>query len=305
MHTVEAMRIYVRIVELGGFTRAAESLAIPKASASNAVHQLEKMLGAQLLHRTTRRVVATQDGGVFYAHCKALLADLDEVAHLFHEGGVALRGRLRVDMPAGLARFIVPRLPEFLRAHPQLAFELSTSDRRVDLVRDGFDCVLRAGAPPDDHVVARQLGTLAVANCASPDYLARHGTPRSLDDLDNHFIVQFASGFASTAQGFEHAQGRGWATRPMRALITVDSADAYEWACIAGLGIIQSPRVLMQAHFDAGTLVEVLPEHPSEPMPVCLMYAHSRTPNRRLQAFQGWITTVLADHLEPPATLPR
>jgi DNA-binding transcriptional LysR family regulator len=158
MNRLDAMQIFARVAELASFTRAAESLGLPKASASNAVQQLESALGARLLHRTTRKVQLTQDGQAFYERSKDLLADMDELQSMFQQGEQALRGRLRVDMPSGIARaYIVPRLPKFLQAHPQIELELSSTDRRVDLVREGFDCVVRVGALGDANLIARPL----------------------------------------------------------------------------------------------------------------------------------------------------
>jgi DNA-binding transcriptional LysR family regulator len=147
INRLDAMKVFVRVAELSSFTRAAEMLDLPKASMSGAVQRLEKLVGARLLHRTTRRVQLTQDGRAFYERCKDLLADVDELQSMFQQSPQSLRGRLRVDMPSSTARdFVIPRLPEFLREHPLLEFELSSTDRKVDLVREGFDCVLRVGA---------------------------------------------------------------------------------------------------------------------------------------------------------------
>src|SRR5688500_15985936 len=181
MDQLDAMRIFVRVAEMAGFTRAADSLGLPKASVSGAVQQLEAALGARLLHRTTRRVQLTHDGQAYYERCKDLLTDIEELQAMFTPSEQGLNGRLRVDMSSGIARNIVlPRLPEFLQRHPQLAIELSSTDRRVDVVREGFDCVLRVGALADSNLIARRLGAFPIANCASPDYLRRHGVPQSL-----------------------------------------------------------------------------------------------------------------------------
>ena len=191
MNQLDAMHVFVRVAELASFTRAADSLGLPKASASTAVQQLENLLGTRLLHRTTRKVQTTQDGQVFYERCKDLLADVDELQGMFRQAPQALRGRLRVDMPSGMAHSVViPRLPEFLDLHPQLELELSSADRRVDLVREGFDCVVRVGTLGDSALIARPLGQFRVANCASPTYLQRYGVPRTLEDLATHRLVQ-------------------------------------------------------------------------------------------------------------------
>ncbi|MEY4767203.1 MAG: hypothetical protein RI907_3876, partial [Pseudomonadota bacterium] len=183
----DTLRVFVRVAELASFTQAASSLGLPKASASMAVQRLEARLGTRLFHRTTRRVQLTPDGQAFYERSKDLLADLDEMQTLFHPASGGLRGRLRVDMPMRIAHEVVmPELPTFLAQHPELNLELSSTDRRVDLVREGFDCVLRVGGLGDSSLVARPVGQAAMVNLASPAYLARHGEPRALADLARH-----------------------------------------------------------------------------------------------------------------------
>lgn len=202
MHRLDAMQAFVRVAEMASFTRAADSLGLPKASVSTAVQQLEAWVGTQLLHRTTRRVQLTQDGRAFYERCQDLLADMDEVQHLFVRTPQALRGRLRVDMPARFARhFVLPQLPAFLHDHPQLELELSCTDRRVDVVREGFDCVLRVGTLADTSLIARPLGQLRVVTCASPAYLQRHGMPQSPEDLHAHRMIHYASTFGGRPDG--------------------------------------------------------------------------------------------------------
>ncbi|HEU4624881.1 MAG TPA: LysR family transcriptional regulator [Steroidobacteraceae bacterium] len=300
INRLDAMAIFVRVAELSSFTRAAEALGLPKASISGAVQRLEKLVGARLLHRTTRRVQLTQDGRAFYERCKDLLADVDELQNMFQQSPQALRGRLRVDMPSRTARdFVIPRLPEFLREHPLLEFELSSSDRKVDLVREGFDCVLRVGAVEDPSVVARPLGRFRMINCASPAYLARYGVPRTLADLAGHQLVHYVPVLGGRSTGFEYFDGTAYRTLSMRGAITVNSIDAYEAACLAGLGLIQVPAKGVAHHIEQGRLVEVLPEYPCEPMPVWLLYAHRRNLSPRLKAFMSWMEQILAPSLDP------
>jgi DNA-binding transcriptional LysR family regulator len=302
MNRLEAMQVFVRVAELASFTRAAGDLGLPKASVSLAVQQLEAELGARLLHRTTRKVELTQDGRIGYERCKDLLADLDEFSTLFQQGPQSLRGRLRVDMPTGMARnTIVPRLGEFLRAHPQIELELSTTDRRVDLVREGFDCVLRVGALADSTLIARRLGELRIVNCASPAYLERHGTPRRLEDLVQHRLVHYATVFGAAPDGFEYHDGGTWRSLAMAGALTVNSAEAYEAACIAGLGLIQAPAMGMRRLIGQGLLVEVLPQYAAAPMPVSLVYAHRRNLSRRVRVFMDWVEQVLRPHFAEPA----
>lgn len=302
MNRVDAMRVFVRIAELASFTHAAHSLGLPKASASVAVRELEAWLGTQLLHRTTRRVRMTEDGFAFYERCKDVLADMDELQHLFSRTPTSLRGRLRVDMPIGSARrFVLPRLPAFLAEHPELELELSSTDRRVDIVREGFDCVLRVGTLADSRLIARPLGSFRVATCASPEYLRRHGVPRSLEDLGEHRLIHYASNFGQKPDGFEYWDGERFVEVPMRGALTVNSSDAYEAACVAGLGLIQAPLAGMRALIEQGLLVEVLPQLRAAPMPVSLVHAHRRHLPRRVQAFMAWVGEVMRPHLEADA----
>ncbi len=299
MHPIETMEVFARVAELGSFTRAAEALGQPKASVSTAVQQLELQLGARLLNRTTRKVQLTQDGRAFYERCKDLLADFDEVQNLFAQGAQALRGRLRVDMTSGMARdLVIPRLPEFLHEHPLIELELSCADRKVDLLREGFDCAVRVGSIDDDSLIARRLGSFRIVNCASPSYLKAHGTPRRLEDLATHRLIHYVGTLGARPAGWEYPEGDGWQTLPMPGAITVNSIAAYEACCLAGLGLIQAPASGVQPHLDSGRLVEVLREYPAEPMPVSLIYVHRRNLSKRLQVFMAWIAEVLAPHLE-------
>jgi DNA-binding transcriptional LysR family regulator len=299
MNRLETMRIFVRVAELSSFTGAADILQIPKASASTAVQELESALGTRLLHRTTRRVQMTQDGSAYYERCKDLLAELDELDTMFERGPQALSGRLRVDMPSATAtEFVLPRLPEFVRAHPQIELEVSSTDRRVDLVREGFDCVLRVGHIADTSLVARPLGQLTVINCASPAYIARHGTPRSLDDLDDHLLVHYVGTFGDKSPGWEYVDATGPATRAMKGVLTVNDAGAYRAACLAGLGIIQAPGVVLQKLIAEGRLVEVLPAFRQAPMPVTLLYAHRRNLSKRVRVFMEWLIEALEPYLD-------
>ncbi|HSX63784.1 MAG TPA: LysR family transcriptional regulator [Pseudoxanthomonas sp.] len=299
MNHLEAMQIFARVAELASFTRAADSLGLPKATASMAVQQLEGWLGTQLLHRTTRRVQMTQDGQAFYERCKDLLADMDEVQGMFQRAPQSLRGRLRVDMPGGMAlSFVMPALPAFLQAHPQLELEISSTDRFVDVVREGFDCVLRVGTLPDTRLVARPLGHFRIVTCASPDYIRRHGMPQRIEDLGAHRLVHYTTVFGGKPDGWEYWDGAQYRMVPMAGAVTVNSVEAYESACLAGLGLIQAPQAGLRHLLEEGRLVEVLPQYHAEPMPVSLLYAHRRNLPQRVQAFMAWMSDTLRPHLE-------
>ncbi len=293
------MHIFTRVAELNSFTQAALALGLPKASASTAVQQLERLLGTRLLHRTTRKVQLTQDGQVFYERCKDVLADVDELQTMFQQQGAqALRGRVRLDMSTGVARnIVIPRLPELLQMHPQLEVELSSTERRVDLVREGFDCVVRAGVVSDPGLIARPLGQMRMVNCASPAYLQAQGTPGSLADLAGHALVHYASTLGAKPAGFEYLDGAQAGQLPMAGAVTVNNADAYTAACLAGLGLIQVPWLGVRDLLAQGRLVEVLPQYPAPAMPLALVYANRRNVSQRVRVVMDWLAGVLSVHL--------
>jgi len=298
MNRLEAMQIFVRVAELASFTQAADNLGMPKASISNAVKQLESLLGTRLLHRTTRKVQMTQDGLAFYERSKDVLADVDELQSMFQRGEAAIRGRLRVDMPSGVAkRIVLPRLPAFLDEHPRLELEFSSTDRRVDLVREGFDCVLRIGALTDSTLVARPLGRFRLINCASPGYIARYGEPKTLDDLARHRLIHYVPSLGAKSAGWEYIENGEYRSVSMGGAITVNNADAYQGACLAGLGLIQAPEVGVRHLIEQGKLVEVMPQYLAEPMPVTLLYANRRQLPKRAQVFMRWMVEIMREYV--------
>lgn len=296
---VEAMRIFSQIAELGSFTQTAQSLSLPKASVSKAMQQLESQLGTQLLFRTTRRVTLTQDGELYYQRCKDLLADLDELNSYFRQTGDQLKGRLRVDMPVRLAKnAVIPRLAEFITQHPLLELEISSTDRRVDVIAEGFDCVLRVGNLNDSSLVAKPLGQLGCINCASSAYLEHYGIPQTLDDLKQHRLVDYVQTLGVKSRGFEYMIDGQLNYVDMPRSITVNNSEAYNAAALAGLGIVQIPQVGLRHHIADGRLMQILPEFAIDTMPVNLLYAKRRNLSRRTRVFMDWLTEVMADYLK-------
>lgn len=294
------MHLFTRVAELSSFTQAADSVGLPKASVSTAVQQLENQLGTRLLHRTTRRVQLTQDGQAFYERAKDLLSDMDELQGMFQQQDAqAMQGRVRIDMSTGFARnVVVPRLPELLRAHPLLELELSSTERRVDLVREGFDFVVRTGAVVDAGLIARPLGEISLLNCASPGYLRERGTPRTLADLAAHQLIHFTGTLGGRPTGFEYVEGGEDRSVAMPGSLTVNNAEAYTSACIAGLGIIQVPAVGVHDVIAGGLLKEFMPRHGARPMPVTLLYANRRNLSARVRVVMDWVAGVVTRHLD-------
>ncbi|WP_434379693.1 LysR family transcriptional regulator [Melittangium boletus] len=286
---LDALKIFVRVAELRSFTQAAHQLGMPKARASAHVQKLEAELGTQLLQRSTRVVRPTPEGEQLLKRVPAFLAEAEEISALFHASR-ALRGRVRVELPVIIARdFVMPRVPELLARHPQLQLDICASDRLVAAVRDGFDLVLRVGPVNEPGLVGRRIGEAASMNCASPAYLRQHGTPRTLDDLRDHFIVHYAT---DPVPVFEYIEGQSYKELPMRSTVTVDNFDVYEAACLAGLGIVQVPRSAQERH--ANKIVEILPEFVARPVPITLLHTHGRSVPRRVRAVMTWLMEVLA-----------
>lgn len=290
---LDGVRAFLKVAELTSYTRAASQLGLSKSQVSLRVQGLETQLGSRLLQRSTRTVQLSPEGEQFIPRAERLLAEADELATMF-SGPSDLKGRLRIDLPVGLARDrIIPRLPEFFAAHPALELHVSATDRRVDVMREGFDCVLRVGQLDDSSLQARRLGELPNINVASAAYLEKYGTPKTLDDLKDHFLVNYAGRTGSEPPEFEYRDGNRYRDLPMKALISVNSSDAYQAACVAGLGIIQIPRIAKVID----SLVEVLPQYPSRPLPVSIVHAYARTVPRRVRVFMDWLTRVLSPFL--------
>src|ERR1700759_247121 len=194
MNKLQAMELFVRVVETGGVTRAADSLGIPKATATTLIQKLEAALGVKLLNRSTRRVSVTPDGAAYYDRCVAILSQIWETEEALAQQHSTPRGRLRVDVPTLMARSVfVPALPEFFDRYPDIELALACSERRADLIEEGIDCAVWSGEIEETNYVARRVGFLYFATCAAPAYLQKYGTPQHPNDLVNHKCINHFS----------------------------------------------------------------------------------------------------------------
>jgi len=295
MDRLQAMRIFTRIVELGSFTRAADDLSLPRATLTHTIKRLEERVGAHLLQRTTRRVRPTSDGEVYYNHCVRLLADLDAVEADFREAAVVPKGRLRIDLASSLARrVLIPALPAFLERYPEVQLDIGTSDRFIDLVQEGVDCVLRGGDLPDSTMVGRRVANLTQATVASASYVARHGLPQTLAELQHgHVAVNWASPTTRRITPLEFMVGKRMREVMLPSPITVSGTEAYLACCEAGLGIAQFPRYRVLGELERGELVELLPELPPPPLPISVVYQSQRQIPLRLRVFIDWVAEVM------------
>lgn len=293
MDRFQEMQVFVRIAERGSFSQAAEDLQIPRATVTNLIKRMEKRLGARLLERTTRQVRLTHDGEAYYQRCVRLLADLEEADGAFLN--TAPKGLLRVNAQGTLAKyFVMPGLPGFLERYPDIVLHLGEDDRLVDMVREGVDCVLRAGALQDSSLVGRQIALMPQVTVASPAYLARFGTPASVDDLAGHRAVDYMSSATGRSIALDFmVDGRNVQVRP-GSVISVTGAELYTGAALAGLGLAQVPRYRVERELAAGHLRIVLPKAPPAPMPVSVLYPQNRQVSARVRVFTQWLADVFA-----------
>jgi len=289
MDRLDAMRLFTRVVERRSFSQAATDLAIPRSTATQVIQKLEERLGARLLQRTTRTVRATLDGEAYYRRCIAILDDVENAEAAFRD--TSPRGLLRVDVHGTLARhFLLPALQEFLETYPGIQLHMSEGDRLADLVREGIDCVLRVGSPQDSDMIARRIAVLNEVTVASPDYLAKHGVPMSVDALrDGHCMVGFHSSATGGLLPLQFTVHGEIQSLTLPTTLTVSAAESYVAATGLGLGLIQVPRYHVDAALASGELVEVLPAHPPSSTPVSLLYPSSRQLSPRVRIFIDWV----------------
>ncbi|GAK29277.1 MULTISPECIES: LysR family transcriptional regulator [Serratia] len=293
MDRIDAMRLFTRVVEQRSFTQAAQDLNLPRSTVTDAIKQLETRLQVRLLQRTTRHVSPTLDGEAYYQRCLTILADIEDAEMAF--AGAKPRGLLRIDVHGTLARhFLLPELPDFLTQYPDIELFMSEGDRLVDPVREGIDCVVRVGKLKDSDMVARRLGELEEVTCAAPDYLQRFGTPHSISELAGHRMVGFRSSASGTLMPLEFTVAGQTQQVTLPCTVSVSAAESLVAAARMGLGIIQVPRYHLRDSLDNGSLLPLLPQFPSTPMPVSLLYPRNRQLSPRVRVFIDWFSKVFA-----------
>lgn len=296
MDRLKAMQTFVRIVEANSYTKAAETLDLPRAALTATIQKLEAYLGTQLLQRTTRTLSLTSDGAAYFRHCLAILAAVDEAEAPFRTSdGTPPQGRLRVELGGAVGRNVVlPRLGEFCRAYPDVELVLGLSERLTDLVSEGIDCAVRVGELQDSALIGRQIGTMHFVTCAAPSYLAAHGTPQALEELAQHTAIKHFSG--RTGRPFDWAFLDGGAVRKvdMAGTLATNDVEGYATLALQGLGLAQVGRYLVRGHLASGALVEVLQGTPPTPSPISLVYPQGRMASPKMQVFARWLEALFA-----------
>ncbi len=298
MDRLATLKLFIRIVDRGSFSAAASDLQVSRPVATAAIKDLEQRLGTRLLQRTTRHVSTTSEGEAYYQRCAAILNDLEDADR---GAGGAVSGLLRIDVAGNLARtLILPKLPAFLARHPALTIHIGEGERLVDLVREGVDCVVRAGEPADRDLIVRRLGFVEEITCASPAYLAEHGVPASPDMLHGHVMVGFMSSRTGRVMPLEFTRDGRTIERVLPARVLVSGADTSVAAALLGLGLVQAPRHRFADDLASGALIEVLAAYPPTPMPISVLYAGSRHLSPRVRVFVEWLVDVLRPHMRQP-----
>lgn len=293
MDRVEAMQLFVRVVERRSFTAAAHDMGVPRSTVTQVVQKLEERLGVRLLQRTTRVVSATLDGEAYYRRCLAILDDIEDAEGAF--SGALPKGMLRVEVQGTLGRhFLMPGLPAFFDKYPEIELSMSESDRWIDLVHEGVDCVLRYGKLPDSDMVARNVGVLERLTCAAPAYLERFGTPVSVHDLDGHRMVGIRSLTAGGLAALDFTSDGVMRSVALPATLSVTGPESYLAGTRLGLGLAQMPRFHVEQDLQRGTLVQLLPESPPPSVPVSLLYPRNRQLSPRVRVFLEWAVAEFA-----------
>lgn len=295
MDKLANIEAFVAVVETGSFSRAAERLGVTKSVVSRRVSLLETRLRTQLLQRTTRSQSLTASGRQFHERAVRLLADLDEAEQEMRDASAALRGRLRLAAPLsfGLGH-LGPALDGFLRANPDIEIDIDLNDREVNLVEEGFDMAIRIGQLQDSTLIARRLGEIRFVTCASPQYLARHGTPRHPGELASHSGLQYANVPLKQAWRFTQDGDDDLVCIP-HIRLRANNGDLLATAAVNGLGIVSSPTFIVADRVARGELEVILGPYRRAPVGLFAVYPPGRLLPRRVQAFSEFLATRFGD----------
>jgi DNA-binding transcriptional LysR family regulator len=292
------MRVFATVVETGSFVRAAEHLQLSATAASRYVAELEKLLGAQLLQRSTRRLNLTEVGANYYDRCRLILADVEEAEAQAATAESQPKGLLRISLPHSLGlRYIAPLVPEFCRRYPDLQLEFNFSERTIDLVEEGIDMAIRITADLKTSLVARKLAPADIICCASPDYLARHGTPQIPDDLRDHNCMTYSYSPTGNTWTF-HREGKYFPVQ-VKGQLRTNNGDMSRLAAIDGLGITTLPTFMICEELRTGSLVPIFPDYQLPKLTVYAVYLPGARRAARIKAMTEYLWNALGQGHPP------
>ena len=284
MNRFDNMQTFARIVDTGGISAAAARIGVAPSVVSRRLKELENHLGIELFHRTTRQLNLTDAGATYYQRCLRILEDIDQAEAAVTGEHEMIRGRLRVALPSSFGHMhIRPAILEFLRTHPDIAFDLDFNDREVDLMQEGFDVAIRLAALPDSSLMARQIAPIRRIMCASPEYLAEYGAPQSVDDLVDHRCLIYS--LIPDFEDWQPADQRMPIKRKLHPYIKSTTGEFLRDAAVAGHGIVVMPTFIVYREIERGKLVQLLPEIEFSSINAYAIYPPTRHLSRRVRSF--------------------
>ncbi|MCB5189478.1 LysR family transcriptional regulator [Methylobacillus arboreus] len=296
MDRFQAMQVFTRVVDANSFTRAADSLGLPRTTVTTTIQALEGLLKVRLLNRTTRRLSLTPDGAAYYERCMRILAEVDETEALFRDVTRGPSGRLRIDVPPSIGRLIIiPKLCDFYTRYPDVELVIGMSDRPVDMVQEAVDCVVRVGELQDSSMVARRIGAFEIITCAAPRYLEQYGEPKTIEDLEHHQAVHYFSNRTGRNMDWDFVVDGEVKEIQVAGKVAVNDAEAYVACALQGFGLIQAARYMVLPQLESGELREVLPQWQPSSHPISVVYLHNRHLSPKVRAFVDWIAELFGN----------
>jgi DNA-binding transcriptional LysR family regulator len=275
---------FVRVADSGSFTRAAERLGVTRSAVGKSITRLEENLATRLIQRTTRSASLTDEGKLFYEHALRILCEVDDAEATLAERNQTPKGRLRIDLPTAFGRLhVLPVLQRFLQDWPELEADVSFSDDYCDLVSDGIDVAIRIGGPSDSGLIRKVLAPHRLVTCATPEYLARRGLPRTLDDLADHAKIVFT--YANGLVPWRYQMGGVARDISVQGALRLSNTEAIRDAVLAGLGVAQLGEFLVGDDIRQGRLIELLPDYVREETPICAVYPTRRHVSPKVRRF--------------------
>ncbi|WP_186646752.1 LysR family transcriptional regulator [Fluviispira vulneris] len=290
---IKNINIFIEVAKYNSFTKAAMNLNMPKSYVSLGIKKLEEQVGARLFFRTTRQIHLTYEGKEYYDRCLSLLFQLNEVENLFKKDKNKIKGHLKISIPSRIARVIlIPNLPKFFSNFPEIKLSLCSTDCYVNLIQDGYDCVVRVGDLKDSSYISKSIGELKIINCASVGYINQFGKAESIADLSKHYIINYASS-DSQSPSFEYFFNEKTYQVKMKSLLTVNNAESYISAAVSDLGIIQIPEYDVRNLIEKNILYKILENYQAQSMPIAFLYPHRKHIIKPLNVFMEWFKELI------------
>ena len=295
MDQLSAMRAFARVVETGNFTRAATTLSMPKATVTTLIQALEQHLRTKLLNRTTRRVMVTTDGALYYERAIQILSEIEELDGSVSNSQSLPSGRLRIEMAGAFAEeIVIPALCDFHLRYPDIHIDMGVGDRLVDYLAENVDCALRAGIPSDQSLIARRVAEIHLITCASPSYIEKFGPLQHPQDIETgHFAVNYFRAQTGKTVPFEFKRDNEALELHPRYILSVNDSRSFVTAALNGLGIVQAPAFMIREALAEGRLVRLLPDWHRDPLPLHIVYPPNRHLSNKVRVFVDWLAKLL------------